>query len=398
MRKILTVVASAALLMVPATVGWTASASVGEPLVTTVTPGGACGVAGSSHATFDSNNHRMVVTQGGRTLVLYDPHGSGVDLAWKDQGADWKETSVWDDGSDEVSTDRPASIALDGAGHAWVVWSDRNFNKASPVKMRRLTDLDAVDGPTVGPTLTVESAGLGNAVADLAFHEGRGHIVWLRRTGNTAYSLTTVSFTDLDDPTPPLLDRTVLDTTSNKQASATLVSTPAGLRAVARTDKLRLFRHETTSGWSLGSAKTSAPAKTRPSAVAFGNDVLAAFQSSFGSGGVKVASFSNNGNSVTTSLNTGDGYAQPAIATDGDDAWVVMIRLASGTSVVSRSFDGSSWGGNATLMTSAADSGVFKFPNSMRQADGSLRFVVSQACTQTKRLQRSAVLSFEQDL
>jgi hypothetical protein len=171
------------------------------------------------------------------------------------------------------------------------------------------------------------------------------------------------------------------------------------LRAVARTDKLRLFRHDTISGWTVGSATTSAPAKTRPSAVAFGDDVLAAFQSSFGSGGVKVASFSDNGNSVTTSLDTGDGYADPAIATDGADAWVVMIRLASGTSVVSRTFDGASWGGNATLMTPAApDSGVFKFPNTIREADGSLRFVVSQACTQPQRQQRSAVLSFEQSL
>lgn len=399
MRRILTLVASAALLVVPTTVGWAASASVEEPSVTTVTPGGACGEAGSSRATFDSNNHRMVVTPGGRSLVLYDPHGSGVDLAWKDQGAGWQETSVWDNGSDEVSTDRPASIALDGAGHAWVVWSGYTFNQISPVKMRRLSDLDAVDGPTLGPTLTVESAGSGNAAVDLAFHEGRGHIVWLNRTGGTEYSLTTVSFTDLDNPTPALLDRTVLSTTSNKQASATFVSTPAGLRAVARTDKLRLFRHETTSGWTVGSATTSAPAKTRPSAVAFGDNVLAAFQSSFGSGGVKVASFSSTGNSVTTSLNTGDGYAQPAVAMDGAEALVVMIKLASGTSVVSRTFDGNSWEGDATVMTPAApDSGVLKFPNSMRQADGTLRFVVSQACTQAKRLQRSAVLSFEQSL
>ncbi len=397
MRTILTTVATAALLVVQATAGWTAT-TADEPSVTTVTPGGACGVAGSSRATFDSNNHRMVVTPGGRTLALYDPHGSGVDLAWKDQGVGWQETSVWDNGSDEVSTDRPASIALDGAGHAWVVWSGYTFNQISPVKMRRLTDLDAVGGPTLGPTLTVESAGSGNAAVDLAFHEGRGHIVWLQRTGSTAYSLTTVSFTDLEDPTPPLLDRTVLSTTSNKQASATLVSTPAGLRAVARTDKLRLFRHETT-GWTVGSATTSAPAKTRPSAVSFGDDVLAAFQSSFGSGGVKVASFSDNGNSITTSLNTGDGYAQPTIATNEDEALVVMIKLASGTSVVSRPFDGTSWEGDTTLMTPAApDSGVFKFPNSIRQADGTLRFVVSQACTQPQRLQRSAVLSFEQSL
>jgi hypothetical protein len=399
LKAILTILATAALLVVPVTVGWTASTSAEEPIVTTVTPGGPCGEAGSSHATFDSNNHRMVVTQGGRALVLYDPHGSGVDLAWKDPGSGWREMSVFDNGSDEVSNDRPASIALDGAGHAWVVWSGFNFNKIAPVKMRRLTDLDAADGPALGPTLTVQGAGSGNTGVDIAFHEGRGHIVWLRRTGSTAYSLTTVSFTDLDSPTPDLIDRTVLDSSSQKQTSATLVSTPSGMRVVARTDKLRMFRNETTGGWTLGSAVISAPAKARPSAVAFGGDVLTAFQSSFGSGGVKVARFSNNGNSVSTSLSTGDGYAQPTIATDGSEAWVVMIRLASDTSVVSRSFDGSFWGTNATLMTKAsADDGVFTWPNSLRGADGTLRFVVGQRCTQATRLQRSAVLSFERNL
>jgi hypothetical protein len=399
LKTILTILATAALLVVPATVGWTASTSAEEPIVTTVTPGGPCGEAGSSHATFDSNNHRMVVTQGGRALVLYDPHGSGVDLAWKDPGSGWREMSVFDNGSDEVSNDRPASIALDGAGHAWVVWSGFGFNKIAPVKMRRLTDLDAVDGPTLGPTVTVQNAGLGNTGVDIAFHGGRGHIVWLRRTGSTAYSLTTVSFTDLDSPTPDLIDRTILNTSSQKQTTATLVSTPAGMRAVTRTDKLRMFRYETTGGWTLGSAMVSAPAKARPSAVPFGDDVLTAYQSSFGSGGVRVARFSNNGNSVSTSLDTGEGYAQPTIATDGSVAWVVLIRLAFGTSVVSRPFDGSAWGPQATVMTSThPDGGAFKFPNSVRQADGTLRFVVSQACTQAKRLQRSAVLSFEQDL
>jgi hypothetical protein len=400
LKSLLTVVATTALLLTPATTVRGASISADAPTVTEVTPDGACGDGtGSSNATFDSNNHRMVVTPGGRTLVLYDPHGSGVDLAWKDPGEGWNEKSVFDNGSDEVSNDRPASIALDGAGHAWVVWSGHVFTKIAPVKMRRLTDLDAVDGPALGPTLTVQAADSGNTGVDIAFHEGRGHIVWLQRTGSTAYSLKTVSFTDLDSPTPDLSDRRVLDSSSHKQTTATLVSTPSGMRAVARTDKLRLYRYETTSGWTLGSAKTSAPAKARPSVVAFGGDILAAFQSSFNPGSVKVARFSNNGDSVSTSLSTGDGYVQPAIAASGSDAWVVMIRVASGTSVVSRTFDGSSWGGDATLMTKAsADDGVFTWPNARRDVDGTLRFVVGQRCTQATRLQRSAVISFEKNL
>jgi hypothetical protein len=399
MKSFLTVVATTAMLLAPATTGRTASISADAPKVTTVNPGGACGEAGSSNATFDSNNHRMVVTPGGRKLVVYDPHGSGVDLAWKDPDG-WKEKSIFDNAPDEEPNDRPASIALDGAGHAWVVWSGKP-KRFGPVKMRRLTDIDAPNGPIVGPAMTVESGGdpdSGNSAVDLAFQDGRGHIVWLQRTGSTQYSLTTVSFTDLGDPTPELLDRKILHQGSSNQTSATLVPTPAGMRAVARAGKLRLFRYD-SSGWTAGSAETSAPAQARPSAVAFGGGVLTAWQSSFSPGAVTVARFSNNGDSVRTSLSTADGYVEPAIAASGSKAWVIMVR-ASGNSVVSRTFNGSSWGGDATLMTSdhGHGNGEFTWPNTLREVRGTLRFLVGQRCTQTGRKQRSAVLSFERNL
>ena len=208
--------------------------------------------------------------------------------------------------------------------------------------------------------------------------------------------MTTVSFTDLADPTPTLLDRTVLYSGSSNQTSATLVPTSAGMRAVARAGKLKLFRYDPASGWSPGSAQISAPAKTRPSAVAFGSDVLAAFQSSFKPGAVKVARFSNDGNTASTSLNTGDGYVQPAIAADSSSAWVVMIRLASGSSVVSRNLNGSTWDMDVAQITKgSADEGSFVRPNTLREVDGTLRFVVAQRCTVTGGLQKSAVLSFE---
>jgi hypothetical protein len=386
------------MLLAPATTGRTASISADAPKVTTVNPGGACGEAGSSNATFDSNNHRMVVTPGGRKLVVYDPHGSGVDLAWKDPDG-WKEKSIFDNAPDEEPNDRPASIALDGAGHAWVVWSGKP-KRFGPVKMRRLTDLDAPNGPIVGPAMTVESGGdpdSGNSAVDLAFQDGRGHIVWLQRTGSTQYSLTTVSFTDLGNPTPELLDRKILHQGSSNQTSATLVPTPAGMRAMARVGALKLFRYD-SSGWTPGSAEISAPAQARPSAVAFGGDVLAAWQSSFDPGAVTVARFSNNGDVVSPSLSTADGYVEPAIAAGGSKAWVIMVR-ASGNSVVSRTLDGSSWGGDATLMTSddGHGDGEFTWPNTQREVGGTLRFVVGQRCTQPKLLQRTAVLSFEEN-
>ncbi|MGH2700402.1 MAG: hypothetical protein ACRDJ2_01370 [Actinomycetota bacterium] len=407
MKSFLTVVTTAALFLAPAATG--RSASLAADVSTEVTPDGACGTsAGSSNATFDSNNHRMVVTAGGRMIAVYDPHGDGgVDLAWKDPGAAWKEKSIFEGGLDEVSNDRPASIALDGTGRAWVVWSGYS-ERFGPVKMRRLTNLDAAGGPAMGGVTTVQSGGpdpadpdntakyRGGAAVDIAFHGGRGHIVWLQRTDG-GYSLAADSFTDLDNPTPPLLGRTILDESSSKQITATLVPTPAGMRAVARTDDLRLFRYETTSGWTGGSATTDAPAEARPSAVAFGSDVLAAFQSSSSPGAVKVARFSNTGSSVDTSLSTGGGYAEPAIAAGAGKAWVVMVG-ASGDLVVARTFNGSSWGPDATLMTAAAGEGVFTWPNTLREVGGALRFLVGQRCAERPRTSRSAVWSFEQNV
>lgn len=393
--KSLLCIAVGVFLVASATVGWAVSGSAASPGVTTVTPGGACGAeTASSNATFDQNNNRIVMTPGGRTLAVYDPHGIGVVLAWKDPGDGWREKSIFDNGADEGPSDRPASIALDGAGRAWVVWSGYNFDQITPVKMRRLTKLDAARGPAVGPTKTVQGAGMGNAGVDLAFRRGRGHIVWLRRTGGEEYRLVTASFTNLDNPTPALR-KTVLHTGSSDETSATLVSTPAGMRAVARTGRLRLFKYRSASGWSLAAARMVAPPEARPSAVAFGDGVLVAWQSSSAPGRVKVAKFSERGTRVRMSLETEEGYVQPAIATGRKRAWIVMVRVASGTSVVSRTFKDSSWKGDVTRVTKAsADDGAFTWPNTHRRFDGVLRFVVGQRCTEASRLQRSAVLSF----
>ena len=50
--------------------------------------------SGSSNPTFYSNNHRMVVTAGHRQLALFDPHGAGVTLRWRDPGSTWKGSTT----------------------------------------------------------------------------------------------------------------------------------------------------------------------------------------------------------------------------------------------------------------------------------------------------------------
>ena len=369
--------------------------AVAAGVVTTVVD--AC--SGSSNPTFYPNNRRMVVTPDGRRLALYDPHGSGFQLAWRDGEGAWTTKSLFETVTDEVSSDRPASIALDGTGNAWVVWSGYNFSAPLPLRLRRLTNLDAPGGPSIGPVVTVQPTGRGNAFADLAFHGGRGFIVWLQRTGDSSHSLTTTQFSELATDTPSFENRAVLYTGSSSSTSGTLVSTPAGMRVVARAGKVKVFSHSSGAQWSAGSAVVSAPSKSKPSAIAYGSDILAAFQAApFNDNIVKVVRFSTTGNSVSTSLVTPTGYVQPSLAGDASRAWLVMVAKGTERTVVSRQFDGSTWGSNVVeIPASVANGGDYAYPNTVREVDGTLRFLVDgKRCPSSSA--RNAVLAFERTL
>jgi hypothetical protein len=350
---------------------------------------------GSSNPTFYSNNHRMVVTPTGRRLAVFDPDGSGVHLAWRDGDGPWTTKSIYGV-SDEAPSDRPASIALDGTGNAWVVWSGYNFSSPLPLRLRRLTNLDAPGGPSVGPVVTVQPAGQGNAFADLAFQGGRGFIVWLQRTGSTSYSLKTTQFSQLGTDTPAFENTATLYSGSASTTSGTLVPTPAGMRVVARAGSLKVYSNTSAAQWSAGSASTKAPAKAKPSAIAFGNDILATFQAApFNDDIVKVVRFSSTGNSVSSSLVTPRGYVHPSIAGNASGAWVVMIAKGTTRTVVSRRFDGSSWGSDVTeLSASVTNGGDYAYPNALREVDGTLRFLVDGKRCPTSNA-RNAVLAFE---
>jgi hypothetical protein len=337
----------------------------------------------------------MVMTSTGRRLAIFDPDGSGVHLSWRDGDGPWSTQSIYGV-SDEAPSDRPASIALDGTGNAWVVWSGYNFSSPLPLRLRRLTNLDAPGGPTVGPVVTVQSAGQGNAFADLAFWNGRGFIVWLQRTGSTSYSLKTTQFSELGTDEPAFENTATLYSGSASTTSGTLVPTPAGVRVVARAGSLKVFSNTSGGQWSAGSASTKAPAKAKPSAIAFGNDILATFQAApFNDDIVKVVRFSNTGNSVSNSLVTPRGYIQPSIAGDASRAWLVMVAKGTTRSVVSRQFDGSAWGGDVTeISASAPNGGDYAYPSALREVDGTLRFLVDgKRCPSSGA--RNAVLAFE---
>lgn len=358
-----------------------------------------CDEAGSSNPTFYANNHRMVVVPGsGRLLAVFDPHGSGQKLAWRDpDSTSWQVKTLFDgSGADETLNDRTASIALDGQGNAWVAWAGYSFSRISPVKMRQLTDLDAADGPQLGPIVTVEAAGMGSVAADLQFHGGLGFVMWNQRTADSTFELRAATFAP-SSATPMIQDRAVLYRSSNASSSATLVPTGAGMRAVARTGKLKVYSYGGGTLWSAGSASVGMPSKSKPSAVALGDTILATFQSApFNDNIVKVVRFSNTGSSVATSLTTSPGYMHPSIAADGTSAWVVMVKRATTErSVVSRRLTGATWEADITeLNAGATDGGDYAWPNTVREVDGRLRFMVDgKRCPSST--QNNAVLAYQ---
>jgi hypothetical protein len=128
-----------------------------------------------------------------------------------------------------------------------------------------------------------------------------------------------------------------------------------------------------------------------PSAVSLASgDVLAAVESDTTSHVVSVQRFSSSGGlSVDLQIS---GYSMPTIATDGDNAWLVMIRDSDGY-VVSRSFaPASGWSQEDRVEVGAEGGGNHAWPNVVRDVDGRLRFVVRGP---SGAADRSSVLMFQ---
>lgn len=360
-----------------------------------------CG-GGSSDATFYGNNRRLAVSAGGRLLGVHDPHGSGVQLSWKDAGTlDWSRATQGEVANGQllgpdIANDRPASIVVDSAGTtAWVVWAGYTFDMISEVRMRRLTDLDAADGPIVGPEVALRQGGMGNARVDAVYDNGNVYLSWTERTASTAYKLMAARLSD-DSATPTLTDVAVLWSGSAKVATGTLVPTIGGLRVAARTNKLRIYSHVSGANWTQGSGTASLNGKATPSAIALDSGaILVAAQSAFGSEpAVKVFRFANNGSGApAVEVQTGSGYEQPTLVhTGGEDALVVMVN---GDSLVSRARTGGAWSLGDTTELTPEDSGNYEWPNALRDpTNGRLELLVSGArCSRSAKQQEVLHLS-----
>ena len=356
---------------------------------------------GSSDPTLFSNNRRLVITARGRLLALYDPHGAGQQLVWRDPRGRWHRRtrgSVSDGflhGSGRRdSADRPASIAVarDGRGRqsAWIVTSGASFGdkNGAGVLLRRLTGLNDPDGPRVGPAIRVQR-GQG-ARADLAFERGpqgrmRGVITWLRRTDKGTFRFRTAWFTHLASNRPRIKARRTLFRSTAGTSTGALVPTARGMRFVATTgsSRLRLFKHRAGSSlrrWVKGKATSAVRARSKPSAVALpsGRVLAAADARVRGRRGVKVVRFSRSGDRIKR-LTRRRGLFRPVLTSRrGGGARLVALRK-KGRVIASRAFrPGSGWGrlrGETRVRGSLAPVA----PNVPRYSTRRLRVLVSSA-------------------
>ena len=351
---------------------------------------------GTSDPTYYASNRRLALSSGGRTLAVYGRSGQGVQLAWRNAtGGAWQTTTTgaMTDGrllSGTGTGSWPASIAVardaTGAEHAWVVWSRTSPVASGAVQMRRLSDLDNPAGPRVGPVVTIDAPALGGFRADIAFERApdgsrRGAVMWLRRTSSTTYDIMTTWFTDLGTATPTFTGTSVLYTAPSANRSGTLVPTPGGMRAVFRghNGAMRAFTHDPAqplTTWSGSAAGILLGGGSSPSGVALASGaMLAAAETDTTSNVVRVQRFSAAGAPGAVELDL-TGYAQPSIASDGINAWVVMKRISDGY-IVSRQFTPSGgWSTTDRVEIGAEGGGNYNWPNVLREVDDRLRLVV----------------------
>jgi hypothetical protein len=387
-------------------------------------------IEGSSEPTFFASQHHMVKTAGGRLLVVYGRHASGLQLAWRDKGGGWQTDTTGAVTTGQLFSGRgtgdwPASIVVandsKGRQHAWVLWARPTFTFTSGIVMRRLSNLDSSRGPKVGRKVAVEKAGLGTALVDMSIERSgtrrRAVIVWTRKTGASSWAIQTKWFTNLDTDAPTFVRRKTLLKGTGTSRGGSLIPSAYGMRLAVRDNspnpdpmpsgKLRFFGHnlgKPLDSWWSGTPGVALPTRdARVAGVARSDGSLAATaEIDTVNHVVTVQTFTKAGKSPKTILDPLAGYAQPVLATDGANLYLVMIKCGSDplcksdSSVVSWKYDGVNWTDLPDFGISGTDcDGNCSWPNVVRRTDGRLRFVVRGPNGGEKE---NAVLAFQRPL
>lgn len=348
---------------------------------------------GSSNPTFFSTNHRLARTSKGRLLAIYDPHGNGQRVAWRNRRGRWKSRTRGKVRNgffrSAKSADRPGSIVVGrdarGQEHAWVVWAADDFASRLPLLMRRLTALNAPRGPRVGPLVKLAPTGSGHARPDIALENGRVAVVWVDRTANGSFALTVGWLSSLGSPRPDLVSRTVLLTSRGSSPAATLITTPDGLRVVATNGRgsMRLFSHDENdplTSWRRVGRRVRVPRRAKPSGTVFARKRVVAATSGRG-GGLRIVLFRSRGRpKVLLRLR---GYAQPSLTRVGSKVVIVMVRERDGR-VVSRTYRGRrGWTKRDRVEVRRTTNRHLAWPSTMRRSPG-LSFIVQGARCRTR--------------
>jgi len=375
---------------------------------------------GSSDPTLFSNNRRLVSTARGRLLALYDPHGAGQQLVWRDPPGKWRkgtrgqvEDGFLPGAGRKDRADRPSSIAVarDERRHqsAWIVSSGGGFGRAegAGLWLRRLSALNHPNGPKVGPAVRVQR-GQG-ARADLAFERGpngrdRGVISWLSRTPRGTFRFMTAWFGDLSSDEPRIRARSTIFRSAVSSPTGTLVPTEGGMRIIASTGsgRLRLFKHRAGTAlrrWHRGRADVSIEPRSKPSAVALesGRILAAADTKVRGRRVVRVLRFSASGSRVTGIMNR-RGWSRPALtsARGSGRAWLVAVQRRN-EKIVSRGFRPSSGWGRVRVETRVGGTLGAAAPSVPRYTDRRLRVLLAGVACPGPR-DANGVIAYERAL
>jgi hypothetical protein len=361
---------------------------------------------GSSNPTFLSNNRRLAAAGRGRLLAVYDPHGKGQQLAWRNRRGRWRTRTRGDVRNGFFTSsrtgDRPASIAVArdsrGKRHAWIVWAGADFRAGRlALELRRLSDLKDRRGPLVGPPVGLTQPGSGHVRPDLAFENApsgnRAAIVWLDRTGPSSFDLSVGWIIHLGRQRPRLVGRSSLLTSRRGTPSATLVPTSDGMRVVAINGKgkLRLFRHSINApltSWTRVGRALKVSRKGKPTAVRYKRKLVIAAAPGRRKGSLAVVRFRRTGRpKVILRLR---GYTQPSLSRVGRKIVLVMVRKRDGR-VVSRTLR-RRWSRKDRVEIGRTRGRRLAWPSTMREARGRLSFIVQGPRCRSSR-NRNGVLA-----